>query len=150
MQSLLPRMPKLPQFQPRLPSQIKLPASPYKSNLDTSSSWSVKARARSTILLAILLFIMGCHLIMHSLVAYHPRLDYGSAGSDESFLTAVTTGNLDTLGGAQRNSADSTTPTLGGWFNLHALWAPIRVVDGKRSAHFIIKDDEDLEDFVSP
>lgn len=147
--SLLPSLPKLPPFQRRLPSQIQLPASPYKTEIDTSSTWSVKARARTTILLAILLFIMACHLVMHSLMAYHPRLDYGSfAATDNTVLTAVTTGNLDSLGGAQRNSADAATPTIGGWFNLHALWAPVPITDGKRSAHFIVTD-EDFEDFMS-
>ena len=75
---------------------------------------------------------------MYSLMAYHPRFDYESFGTtDETVLAAITTGNLDTLGGVQRNSADATTPTVGGWFNLHALWAPAPVTDGKRSAHFI-------------
>lgn len=86
---------------------------------------------------------------MHSLVAYHPRLDYESSyGSDEAVLTAVATGNLDTLGGAQRNSADATTPTVGGWFNLHAIWAPAPITDGKRSAHFIVSE-EDFDDLLS-
>lgn len=139
---LIPSLPEVSTvFKRRLPSQIQLPSTPLKVDFNTASSWSLKSRACTTILLAILLFIMGCHLLMHGLVAYHPRLNHGSFG-DEATLSSVTSGNIDTLGGVQRNSADSATPTVGGWFNLHVLWAPVPITDGKRSAHFIIADED--------
>lgn len=40
----------------------------------------------------------------------------------------------------------AATPSLGGWFNLHAMWAPVPITEGKRNAHFIVvEDDEDRE-----
>ena len=133
---MLPSVPKLSTFQARLPSQIRLPSSPYKSEFDTSSSWSLKARASTTILMAILVFIMGCHLLLHSLASHHPRLDYGTAAED-SVLSAVFSGNVDNISGAHRDPSDSATPSFGGAFNLHALWAPGHTIDGKRHAHFV-------------
>ncbi|KAI0347441.1 hypothetical protein BDW22DRAFT_1342239 [Trametopsis cervina] len=152
MTKLVPSVPKMPTvFHRRLPSQIKLPASPLHVDFEPApSSWTLRRRACISILMAVLVFIMGCHLLLHSLVAYHPRLNYGSLGQagEETLLTAVTAGNLDTFAGLQRNSVDTTsTPAVGGWFNLEALWAPASATDGKRSARFIISegDSSDLE-----
>lgn len=138
------RIPKVSSLKPlRLPSKIKLPPSPYSTHFDTpSTAWSLKARASTTILLAILIFIMACHLLMHSLVAFHPRLDYGVA-SDESVIAAVTSGKMDALGGVPRDASDADTPTVGGLFNLHSLWAPSHMSGSRRHAHFIVSDSED-------
>lgn len=136
---MMPRLPKLSSFQPRLPSQIRLPATPHKSEFDTSSSWSLKARASTTILMAILVFIMGCHLLLHSLASFHPRLEYGTA-ADDSVMSAVFSGNVDNISGAHRDPSDSATPAFGGAFNLHSLWAPGHTIDGKRRAHFIVSE----------
>ncbi|KAI0698609.1 hypothetical protein BC835DRAFT_1304758 [Cytidiella melzeri] len=134
---LLPSVRKVPaMFHRRLPSEIRLPVSPMQNSFHKpSSSWSLKGRACTTILLAVLVFIMGSHLLLHSLVVTHPRLDYGSIGhtSEKSILSTVTT----TDDGQGRGADDSI---IGGWLNLHALWAPQRDVDGKRSAHFIIAE----------
>ncbi|THH01852.1 hypothetical protein EW026_g900 [Hermanssonia centrifuga] len=138
--SVLPRIPKLPSFHRRLPSEIQLPVSPYKKEFATSSAWSFKARASSSILLAILLFIMGCHLLMHSLVTSRPRLDFGPMGDDDAVIVTMGNGPLDSFGAVPHNNADSATPSIGGWFNLHAMWAPMPITDGKRSARFIITE----------
>lgn len=136
--SVMPSIPKLSSFQPRLPAQIQLPASPYKSEFGTSSSWSLKARASTTILMAILAFIIGCHLLLHSLASFHPRLDYGAA--DDRVLSAMLSGNVDNISGTHRDPSDSATPAIGGVFNLHAMWAPGHTIDGKRHAHFIVSE----------
>lgn len=142
----MPSLPKPPRvFHRRLPSEIKLPVSPMHPTFEEqSSSWSLKGRACTTILMAVLVFIMGCHLLLHSLAVYHPRLDYGSLehAGEESMLAAVTSGNLDALTGPGRSTDESDTPSIGGWFNLHAIWAPVPSIDGKRNAHFIISEEE--------
>jgi hypothetical protein len=139
----LPTMPKVPSFfRRRLPSQIKLPVSPMHNTFDQSTApWSFKGRACTTILSAVLIFILGCHLLLHSLIVYHPRLNYGSVG-EESMLGAVTAGNLDSLGSLESNAGDSTSPSVGGWFYLHSLWAPVATIDDKRNPHFIISEED--------
>ncbi|KAI0092446.1 hypothetical protein BDY19DRAFT_990167 [Irpex rosettiformis] len=143
---LMPAVPKAPSiFHRRLPSEIKLPVSPMHPNFEEPApSWSFKGRACTTILLAVLVFIMGCHLLLHSLAVYHPRLNYGSLehSSEASMLAAVTTSNLATPGAPQGKLDDSDAPTFGSWFNLHALWDPVPNIDGKRSAHFIISEED--------
>jgi hypothetical protein len=137
--SKLPNLSRLSSLQPRLPSQIQLPTTPCGKQFGASPAWTLKARASTTILMAILVFIIGCHLLLHSLASFHPRLDYGAA-ADDSVLAAVFSGNVDNIGTAHRASVDPATPAVGGDFNLHALWAPGHVIDGKRSAHFIISE----------
>lgn len=91
--------------------------------------------------MAILVFIMGCHLLLHSLADFHPRMDYGTA-SDESVVAAVFNGKMDNIGGIHHEPSDSAAPAIGGVFNLHALWAPGHSFDGKRSGHhhFVISE----------
>ena len=68
-------------------------------------------------------------------------MDYG-ASAEENVVAAVLSGNVENISGVHRDPSDSATPVLGGVFNLHALWAPGHghVVDGKRSAHFVISE----------
>lgn len=142
--NMLPSIPKIPTvFHRRLPSEIKLPVTPLHADYEapTPSFWSPKGRACTSILLAVLVVIMGCHLLLHSLAVYHPRLEYSSvafSGQD----TVLATVNLDPTVISHTSVDDAETPALGGWFNLHALWAPAPNVDGKRSAHFIISEEE--------
>ena len=134
-------LPSLPKLQPRLPSQIQLPPTPYKTEFDSSPSWTLKTRASTTIFMAILVFIIGCHLLLHSLASFHARLDYSTA-SDDSVVATVFSGDVDSIGGAHRDPSDSATPAFGGIFNLHALWAPSHSFGGKRSGHarFVISE----------
>jgi len=144
--STLPSLPKLSSLQPRLPSQIQLPPTPYKTEFDSSPSWTLKTRASTTILMAILVFIIGCHLLLHSLASFHPRMDYGTV-SDDSVVAAVLSGDVDSIGGAHRDPSDSATPAFGGVFNLHTLWAPGHSFDGKRSGHarFVVSESKELK-----
>ena len=135
----LPKLPKVRLFHRRLPSEIQLPTSPYKNEFDTSLSYSVKARARTAVLLAILVFIMGCHLIMHSMLSSHPRLDFSTSDAEDVAMTMLGNGSLDDFGNVPSNP-DSATPSLGGWFNLHAMWAPMHTTSGRRGMRFVVTD----------
>ncbi|GJE84951.1 hypothetical protein PsYK624_010270 [Phanerochaete sordida] len=134
-------LPKISSLQPRLPSQIQLPSTPYKTEFESAPSWTLKTRASTTILMAILVFIIGCHLLLHSLASFHPRMDYGTAAED-SIVAAVFTGDVDNISGVHRSPSDAETPVFGGAFNLHSLWAPGHSFDGKRSGHarFVISE----------
>ena len=138
-------------FHRRLPSEIQLPTSPtpFKHEFDAPSSWSFTARARVVVLLAVLVFIMGCHLIMHSMVSAHPRLDFAPPSEDDLAVASLANVKFTDFGNAPHNSphnvADSSTPTVGGWFNLHAMWAPMPITDGKRAMRFIVTDEETEE-----
>ncbi|KAH8106302.1 hypothetical protein BXZ70DRAFT_1004565 [Cristinia sonorae] len=136
----IPSLPTLPSFRKRLPSQIKLPASPFRQEFEEGPNWALKTRARSTLVFAILLFIMACHLIMHELITERPHLEF-SMGVDNDLLALnkVPSGRF-ALANKERTEADSETPALGGWFDLHAIWAPAGAVDGKRSTRFIVSD----------
>lgn len=144
MAAALPKLPKV-SFHRRLPSEIQLPTSPLgKSEFNKAPTWSFRARARIAVLLTILVFIMGCHLIMHSMVNSQPRLDFGTSGEEEIALTSLANGPLDGFGGAGHNSAEAGPSTVG-WFNLHAMWAPLPITDGKRAMRFVVTDGDPKE-----
>lgn len=141
----LPSLPALPSFQARLPSQIQLPPTPaQKSFVDQASS--CKGKARMAIVFAILLFIMACHLIMHSMVTGRPHLEFGLG--PESDVIALNTPvaphsrssnvpEIDTV------DVDTAATSSSGWFNLDAIWAPVPNTSGKRNAHFIISEEDE-------
>ena len=141
----MPTVPKAPRiFHRRLPSEIKLPVSPLHADFEESApSWSFKGRACMTILLAVLVFIMGCHLLLHSLAVYHPRINYGSLEhpGEASMLAAISTSNLDNPSIPDYKMEEPDTSVISSWFNFHALWDPVPTIDGKRStARFIISE----------
>ncbi|KAL6298722.1 hypothetical protein BKA93DRAFT_743548, partial [Sparassis latifolia] len=108
-----------------------------------SSYFSLKTRARVAIVVLLLLFIMGCHLIMHSLATGRPHMAFdGHAGTDTDTLT--TTGNMDAFGAAvyAHGAEDASPPATGGWFDLGALLAPMPSGDAKRNPEFIISEAE--------
>ncbi|KAF7794551.1 hypothetical protein EIP86_005685 [Pleurotus ostreatoroseus] len=137
----LAKVPKL-SFHRRLPSEIQLPISKNEYAEPPSPSWSIKAKARTVILLTILVFIMACHLILHSMVSAHPRLDFGSASEEEVTLTSLANGPLDSFGGVSHDAVDANEPGVAGWFNLNSIWAPVPITDGKRAMRFIVTDEE--------
>lgn len=145
---ILARLPKLPSLGARLPSQIQLPPSPFKSDFDQTSFWSLKTKAHTTLIFAILLFIMACHLIMHSAASGHPRLEFGLASDNNVLSVNHLVSPSARFAGAQvmsdtPNPVDaSSPPSVGGWFNLHALWAPSGATEGKRNPDFVIDDIE--------
>ncbi|KAJ3529685.1 hypothetical protein NM688_g7823 [Phlebia brevispora] len=136
----LAKVPKF-SFHRRLPSEIQLPINKSEYEAPPSSQWSFKARARTAILLTILVFIMACHLILHSMITVHPRLDFGSS-SDEDILASLASGPLDGLDSSAHNTADAN---VAGWFNLHSIWAPLPITDGKRAMRFVVTDGELVE-----
>ncbi|EMD40469.1 hypothetical protein CERSUDRAFT_111067 [Gelatoporia subvermispora B] len=131
-------VPALPQLQAYLPSQIQLPQSPFRTSFDQStSSWSPKARARTVILLMLLLFIMACHVVLHSLAGARPHFDFAMS-SEKDIDVLAAPGGADALGPAVDDVKDLSAPAIGGWFNLHALWAPMPTMEGKRETEFIV------------
>jgi hypothetical protein len=145
------RLPKLPSLSARLPSQIQLPSSPFKSDFQQASStfWSLKTRVHTTFIFTILLVIMACHLIMHSVVSGHPHLEFGlSSDHDVVALNHMVSPSARFAGNQVIPDApndpvdDSATPPVGGWFNLHASWAPSGVHGRKRTQSFVIDDVE--------
>jgi len=127
-----------------LPSQIQLPLSALKTEFEPSSSVgsSCKTRARATIILLLLLFIMGCHVVMHGLVNGRPHLEFGML-SDSEIGALGTPGNSDLFGNLAdvRHAEELSTPPVGGWFNFDTLWAPIVPTDAKRTPDFVVWDD---------
>ena len=147
-------IPKLPRFRRlfhrRLPSEIQLPTSPtpYKNEFDEPTPWSFTARARVVVLLAALVFIMGCHLIMHSMVSTHPRLDFAPPSTDDLAVASLADVKFTDFGNAPQNAPHNNadaTPAVGGWFNIHAMWAPMPITDGKRAMRFIVTDGDPEE-----
>ncbi|KAI0080682.1 hypothetical protein K474DRAFT_1657492 [Panus rudis PR-1116 ss-1] len=144
--SRIPSLPKFPSIlQSRLPSEIQLPQTPAQKEFEEPPSWTITSRARTAAVFAILLFIMACHLVMHSMITGHPHFEFG-LGSDNDMVA------LNTLvppvprssaspEAAVEDASSSTDATTAGWLNLHAIWAPVPVTEGKRNAHYVISDD---------
>ncbi|PCH41337.1 hypothetical protein WOLCODRAFT_137337 [Wolfiporia cocos MD-104 SS10] len=130
--SLLQRMANLLPSLPRLPPQIQLPPSPKP---DFEQGTSCKTRARATILLLLLLFIMACHVIMHEIALDRPHMDFGV------FSDTVLPSHVEVLN-AHVDAKDTASPAVGGWFDLNALWAPTTVTSGKRAPEFVVVEDE--------
>jgi len=134
----------LPSWRPQsyLPSQIQLPQSTVKPEFEhnLSAPSSCKTRTRATIILLLLLFIMGCHVAMHSLLNGRPHLEFGFV-SDNDIGTLATPASSDLFGNAADARAEElSTPVVGGWFNFNTLWAPIAPTDAKRTPDFVVWD----------
>ena len=100
------------------------------------------------VLLAALVFIMGCHLIMHSMVSTHPRLDFAPPSTDDLAVASLADVKFTDFGNAPQNAPHNNadaTPAVGGWFNIHAMWAPMPITDGKRAMRFIVTDGDPEE-----
>lgn len=139
----MPKLPSLPSFRARLPSQIKLPLSPFASEFEEGSNWSLKTRARSTIIFAVLLFIMACHLVLHEMITGHPHLEFG-VGMDNDMVALSSVASAPAARHASQlgdvADPDLAAPGLGSWFNIHAMWAPMPITEGRRSARFVVTD----------
>ncbi len=141
------RLPKLPSFRPRLPSQIQLPPTPFKNSFEESSSWSIKSRARTTIVFTVLLFIMACHLVLHQVVVGHPHLQFGM-GPDNDMVALNSlvppTARFGETPDATPNDSSATSAPSSNWFDLFSIWAPTGgPTEGKRGARFIISESEE-------
>ncbi|KZT72691.1 hypothetical protein DAEQUDRAFT_809113 [Daedalea quercina L-15889] len=119
---------------PRLPSQIQLPPSPKP---EYERVGSCKTRARATVLLLLLLFIMVCHVVMHEIAKGRPRMEF-NAVHDGALDDLGVHGHMDAADASDDAPAkDTASPSLGGWFDLNALWAP-SLGDSKRTPDFIV------------
>ena len=117
----------VPTFRTYLPSQIQLPASPFKTSFDDRSSFSLRGRLRAIILLFMLLFIMASHVAIHRIATNHPHLEFGMVPDhDIDFATLSRTSNTDAFG-VRVDAQDAAAPdhSTAGWFNLRAMWAPV-------------------------
>lgn len=142
--SQLPKLPSLPSFRPRLPSQIKLPPSPFTTEFEDGANWALKTRTRSTLIFAILLFIMACHLILHEVVTGRPHLDFGM-GVDNDMVALNTmvppASRFATVATTERDAEpDVAVPSHGGWFKTHAPWTHSPIASGKRRSRFVVSD----------
>ncbi|KZT12892.1 uncharacterized protein LAESUDRAFT_719199 [Laetiporus sulphureus 93-53] len=123
---------------PRLPSQIKLPVSPSSPDIEPSA---YKSRARAMIVLLLLLFVMACHLVMHQIASGRPHIDFGLVANDEHIsLGANQHTDLYSNPEDAHAAEDAAPPTIGGWFDLNALWAP--TTNTKRSDFTVLDFDD--------
>lgn len=140
------RLPSIPSLYPRLPSQIRLPSSPFKDDFDTASTLSLKTKTRATLIFALLLFIMACHLVMHRMVTGHPQLEFGlGPDNDMVALNSVIPPSARYAAGMNALPSDAPAPasSFGDWFTSHNIWnhKPRHGSSGARSsARFIITD----------
>lgn len=146
MMARLPSLPALPSIQNRLPSQIQLPTTPAQKDFVNQSS-PRKAKARMAIVFAILLFIMACHLIMHSMVNGRPHLEFGlGPDSDVTALNTLVAPHSRSGAVADPNAVDTTGTSSSAWLNLDAIWAPVPITSGKRNAHFIVSAGDEVKE----
>jgi hypothetical protein len=75
----------------------------------------LQLRARTTLILLLLLFVLACHLLTHRLATRNPHLDFGA---------------MRDLGLSGHAPAPAAT-SFGGWFDWQALWG-IAVPEDRR------------------
>ncbi|KAI9066367.1 hypothetical protein FKP32DRAFT_1565851 [Trametes sanguinea] len=100
------------------------------------------SHARTVFLLLILLFIMASHLIMHRLITNHPHLDFDVKPEHEIGIAALSRpSEVDTFGArvdAHDVDSDVSDPSTAGWFNIHALWAPLPATSTRSPKDFVV------------
>ncbi|KAH9894379.1 hypothetical protein C8Q73DRAFT_790926 [Cubamyces lactineus] len=144
-QRLASMMPSLPSLHSYLPSQIQLPTTPFKSSYDERrSSFSFRGSVRTIILLFVLLFIMASHLVMHRIATNHPHLDFDVTPEHDIALGVATLSrpmDLD-MSSARMDAHDvdseASDPSTAGWFDLHALWAPVPATNTRSPKDFVV------------
>lgn len=120
-QRVIAALPSLPSVHSYLPSQIRLPPSPFKTSFDEEtfaasvSSVSVSSRVRTVILLGILLFVMASHLVLHRLAISHPHLDLDLIHKNTDRATWAVVANVEA-------GRDVSEPSAVGRYNSHAVW----------------------------
>lgn len=118
----------VPSFRSYLPSQIQLPPSPFKARFDDrASSFSLRGRIRTIVLLFLLLFIMASHVVMHRIASNHPHLEFGIVSDNDIDMSALAhSAQMDVFGVGGRASVQDIPDdaSAAGFWNLRALWAP--------------------------
>lgn len=132
----------VPSFRSYLPSQIQLPHSPFKTRFDDrTSSFSLKGRIRTIILLFLLLFIMASHVVMHRIASNHPHLEFGIVSDNDVDISALThPAQMDVFGVGGRADAQDVPDeaSTAGFWNLRSLWAPSGAT---KSRSFIVAEE---------
>ncbi|KAI0771970.1 hypothetical protein BD413DRAFT_49655 [Trametes elegans] len=136
-------VPSFPSLQSYLPSQIQLPTTPFKSSFEErSSSFSTRGYVRTVILLLVLLFIMGSHLVMHRLATSHPHLEFDVAPEHDINIASLSHPVEKDIVGVRVDAHEADTvasnPSTAGWFNLHAIWAPVPVANARSPKDFVV------------
>ncbi|KAI0824672.1 hypothetical protein BC628DRAFT_1321729 [Trametes gibbosa] len=143
-QRLATVVPSLPSLHSYLPSQIQLPATPFKSSFEQRSS-SARGFIRTTILLLVLLFIMGSHLVMHRLATNHPHLEFDiTPEHDITFSSLSRPVEMDVFGArVDANDVDAGTlsPSTAGWFDFNALWAAAPATNTRSPKDFVVVEE---------
>lgn len=91
----------VPAFRSYLPSQIQLPSTPFKTTFDerSGSSFSLRGRIRTIVLVFLLLFIMASHVVLHRVASNHPHLDFGMHPDNDIDFSALSRAEKDVVGG---------------------------------------------------
>lgn len=126
-----------PRSHRRLPSEIQLPPSATKPEFDRPSRWSFKTPARIVVVLALLLFIMGCHVIMHRLAIGRPHMSFevDPGRHISSYIAPEDRVAIHASGAAHMPHASEDD-----WLGLGSLWAPKPSVGVKSDPDFIIAE----------
>ncbi|KAI0356522.1 hypothetical protein OH77DRAFT_1400777 [Trametes cingulata] len=118
------------------------PPSPTFSQRVASLVPSLPGYVRTVILLVVLLFIMGSHLVMHRLATNHPHLEFDVTPDHDIALASLSHPlDVDMFGArvdANDVESDAPAPSTAGWFNLHALWAPVPAADTRSPKDFVV------------
>ena len=104
----------VPSFRSYLPSQIQLPATPFKTSFDDRSAFSLRSRIRTIFLLFVLFFIMASHVVLHRVASNHPHLEFGLVPDNEidfSSLTRAVAVDREFIG-ARVDAQDAETPSI--------------------------------------
>ncbi|OJT13354.1 hypothetical protein TRAPUB_10120 [Trametes pubescens] len=143
-QRLTTLVPSLPSLHSYLPSQIQLPTTPFKTSFEERSS-SARSFVRTAILLLVLLFIMGSHLVMHRLATNHPHLDFDITPDHDIDLAALSRPvEMDVFGvrvdanDVEQVQQDTPTPSTAGWFDFNALWAAAPATNTRSPKDFVV------------
>ncbi|KAH9850056.1 hypothetical protein C2E23DRAFT_736183 [Lenzites betulinus] len=105
---------------------------------------SARGFIRTAILLLVLLFIMGSHLVMHRIATSHPHLEFGlTPEQDISFSALSKPVEMDVFGArvdAGDVVADTPSPSTAGWFDFNALWAAAPATNTRSPKDFVVEE----------
>ncbi|KAI9001309.1 hypothetical protein BD414DRAFT_405671 [Trametes punicea] len=111
------------------------------ANLASSFS-ALHSHVRTVFLLFLLLFIMASHLVIHRLATDHPHLEFDVTPDHSIGLAALSHhADVDMFGArvdAHDVVPDTSTRSTAGWFDLHALWAPVPATNTRSSKEFVV------------
>lgn len=125
----------VPSFRSYLPSQIQLPATPFKNSFDDRSAFSVKGRIRTIFLIFVLFFIMASHVVLHRVASIHPHLEFGLVPDNDIDFSSLSHALDRDVIGARVDTQDSEVPSS----NARA-WYDHRVDPARVAANFVVEE----------